>query len=417
MNKQAQRMSDADPNAIRIAEAQTRIRDALTPITDNQIVQSSNALGRVLAHAVTAPIDVPPFRSAAMDGYAFRHADATQPLFVDGQSLAGHPGADHLTAGQCQRITTGARVPDDADTVVMQENTHRDGDQLNITQLPTPGFNVRVPGSDSACGEQLLAAGKTLRAAELGMLAAHGITEISVRRRLRVAVLSTGDELCDAGSQLASGQIFDANRALLQALLTHPAVDVTDLGIRRDNPAALQQALVDAGDADVLISSGGVSVGDADYVRAVLGEQGRIALWKIAMKPGRPLAFGFANPKQAWFGLPGNPVSSAITCLLFVLPAIRHLLSQTVEELPGVPACVETSLHKLPGRVEYQRGMLQRSACGTWHVSTTGLQDSHVLSSLHKANCLVELGLESSGADVGEIVNTIPFAHLGESII
>ena len=417
MNDSVQHGNDADPNAISIADAQARIYAALSVITGTESVPAQRAKGRVLAENVMARTNVPPFRSSAMDGYAFRHIDGLIPLTVTGKSLAGHPGTDRLASGACHYITTGARVPDDADTVVMQENTRREGDLLHITQLPVNGYNVRAAGSDSQKNAVLMQAGVTVRAAEQGLLAAHGVTHIEVRRRLRVAVFSTGDELCEAGELLKPGQIYDTNRALLLSLLDQAAIELTDLGIRPDNIDALKKALDDAGNADLLISSGGVSVGDADHMRPVLDEHGHINLWKIAMKPGRPLAFGFTKPMQAWFGLPGNPVSSAVTCLLFVLPAIRRLLGQSAIELPAIKAKISSRLSKLPGRAEYQRGILHRNADDEWCVTTTGLQDSHVLTSLHKANCLVELAVDSTGAEPGDMVSTIPFAHLGEPIM
>jgi len=240
---------------------------------------------------------------------------------------------------------------------------------------------------------------------------------LNVVRKIKVAIFSTGDELVEAGEKIPAGCIVDANRALLSGLLCKPSIEILDLGIVKDSEDALQNAFADARKADVVISSGGVSVGDADFVRTVLEQHGTLQLWKIAMKPGRPLTFGKLSEQQPYFGLPGNPVSAAVTCVMFVIPAIRRMLDQPTSILPKMSAKLNSHISKLPGRIEYQRGLLQLQDDGQWVVTTTGLQDSHVISSLHKANCFVELGVDSNGAKLGEDVTVVPFQLFGDSPI
>ncbi|MCL4133742.1 UNVERIFIED_CONTAM: hypothetical protein GTU68_025789 [Idotea baltica] len=248
-------------------------------------------------------------------------------------------------------------------------------------------------------------------------MCANGMLHVNVIRPLNVAIFSTGDELNDAGTALPVGNIYDANRALLGAILSSASVHVNDLGIVKDSIDALENVFERCRDADMVISSGGVSVGDADFVRPVLERLGKLHVWKIAVKPGRPLTFGNLDVHQPYFGLPGNPVSAAVTALLFVQPAIRKMLGQAAIALPRINAKLMTRLKKLPGRVEYQRALLEQSESGEWSVTTTGLQDSHVVSSLHKANCFVELGFDSHGAEIGEKVTVIPFEHFTDPLL
>ncbi|MFK8075835.1 MAG: gephyrin-like molybdotransferase Glp [Granulosicoccus sp.] len=406
---------DADVNAISIEEALDRIQSRLPRLERHETINCSEALGRVTASKVHSPISVPPFRASAMDGYALRVSEAESPLIVEGQSYAGHPGPDAIGYGSCQRITTGARVPDDADAVVQQENVEIDGDTISINKQPSVGLNIRLPGSDSQQGDELLEHGIRIGAAQIALLAAHGITKVKVHKQIHVAVFSTGDELINPPDVLQSGQIYDANRSLLIALISNPAIRISDLGICKDSKNAIENLFEQASDADLVISSGGVSVGDADHVRAVLEQSGRVDLWKIAMKPGRPLTFGFSKPSQAFFGLPGNPVSAALTALLFVKPAMRSMLQMEPLQIPKLQLPLASDIFKLPGRVEYQRAVICKSGEGAWQVSTTGLQDSHVLSSLNKANCLIELPIDSTGGKTGDIVQVIPFSHFAEA--
>jgi len=406
---------DRDPSSISIAEARERVLGALVPLDGGECIATGEALGRVLAATIHSPIDVPRFRASAMDGYALRHAERESPLQVVGRSLAGHPFDGTVPAGACVRITTGAQVPGDADTVVQQENVRRDDDIVHVTTLPEPGLHVRAIGSDSARGAELIPGGTRLAAGELALLAAHGLTTVDVVRTLRVALFSTGDELVEPGEPPGAGQIHDANRALLVALLAEPGVTVQDLGICPDSPEALERTLDAAQGADVVVSSGGVSVGEADHVREALAAHGQVDIWKVAMKPGRPLTFGHARGGLAFFGLPGNPVSAAITALLFVRPALEHLRGLADTRPPPMSARLDDALRKRPGRVEFQRGILSSDAEGRSVVRTTGLQDSHVLVSLQRANCLIELPLDSSGARAGERVTVHPFTRFARA--
>lgn len=417
MNPEQRSQSDADPTALSIEEAQRRIQKRLPALTDTDTVCCSQALGRIVAEDIYSPVSVPGFRASAMDGYAVRSTESTARRLISARSLAGHPGPDYLPEHACQRITTGARVPDDADAVVQQENVELHGDSIEIKQFPASGLNVRPVGSDSAQGTLLIGQGCVLGAAQLALLAAHGVTQISVYRQLVIALFSTGDELTEPGDTPQAGQIYDANRPLLKAMLSQNALKVIDLGIAEDSEAAIEALFERAAGADLVISSGGVSVGEADYIRSVLEKQGKVDLWKVAMKPGRPLTFGFSRPGQVFFGLPGNPVSAAITCLLFVKPAIRHVLNQPALPIPRLHLPLSDRLIKNPGRVEYQRAVMHQNPDGVWMAGTTGMQDSHVLSSLHKANCLIELPVESTGAEAGGQVCVIPFAHFSEPVL
>jgi len=408
---------DEDPTAITIEEALMRIQNKLIIKDSVETVSCHDALGRVLASDICSPMSVPPFRASAMDGYALRVSESNNSLLIDSKSLAGHPGIDSLPANGCQQITTGARVPDDADAVVQLENVSINGDSITINKLPQTGLNIRKPGSDSQSGAVLMTSGSLIGATQQALLAAHGIHEVMVRAPLKVALFSTGDELASPPEELSNGQIYDANRPLLHSLLASAAVTVIDLGIRRDTKIDIDQALFEAEGADLIVSSGGVSVGEADYVRHALQQRGSVDLWKIAMKPGRPLTFGISAAGQPYFGLPGNPVSAALTALLFVKPAVRYLLGLDAIDSPDLALPVTGPLKKLPGRVEFQRAIMTKQDDGQWHVGTTGLQDSHVLTSLHNANCLIRLPRDSKGAKTGEIVHVIPFTHFLDGIL
>ncbi|MDC0435168.1 molybdopterin molybdotransferase MoeA [bacterium] len=415
MNQSDPVKNDSDPNAISIEQAKKRILAKLTPCTDHESIDSAQAWGRVCAEDVLTTIDVPSFRASAMDGYAVRVSECSQQLQVHGSSLAGHPGDDRMPGNTAQRITTGARVPDDADAVVQHENTTLDNNNLVINVLPAPGLHIRPPGSDTCAGSKLLQAGDLIGPAEQALLASQGILRINVRRKLRIAVFSTGDELVEPGEKRKTGQINDANRSLLLSMLNEPMLELIDLGIAADSHSALQAIINATDNADLVISSGGVSVGEADHVKAILENNGSMDLWKVAMKPGRPLTFGFLGKDKALFGLPGNPVSAAITCLLFVRPAINYLCGTPTVDIPPMHLPLKGILRKNPGRVEYQRARLIKDDNGRWLVTTTGVQDSHVLQSLHKANCLIELSIDSAGAAEGDLVPVYPFTHFSRS--
>ncbi|HSC67783.1 MAG TPA: gephyrin-like molybdotransferase Glp, partial [Cellvibrio sp.] len=383
----------AQPGLLPIEEALARICTYLAPIQDSETLPLHAALDRVLASSITAPINVPAGDNSAMDGYALRAQDSAQPLTLIGEALAGHPFTGEIGAGQAVRIMTGALIPAGADTVVMQENVQRRDNQLHITQTPVAGENIRRAGEDIAQGSNLLSAGTRLNALHIGLLASLGLARVTVLRPLRVALLTTGDELLASGSAQEAGKIFDSNRPLLAALLTRLPVEVRDLGIIADDPAALRSAFTEAMHwADVVISTGGVSVGDADYTKDVLAELGEIHFWKIAMKPGKPFAFGRLG-KGWFFGLPGNPVSTAVTYHQLVVPGLRYLAGEILPAQISIAAIARHALKKQIGRMDFQRGIFSNNN-GINEVISAGLQSSGVLSAMAKANCYIRLKAE-----------------------
>ncbi|MGV8835174.1 molybdopterin molybdotransferase MoeA [Cellvibrio sp.] len=396
------------PGLLPIEEALARICNQLNPVRETETIGLHAALDRVLAAPIAAPINVPAGDNSAMDGYALRAQDCTAALNVIGQSLAGHPFTGALDSNQAVRIMTGALVPVGADTVVMQENVQRAGDLITLTQMPEAGENIRRAGEDIKSGSEVLAAGQRLSALDIGLLASLGIAQVTVVRRLRVAILTTGDELLPAGAAPEQGKIYDSNRPLLGALLTRMPIDLIDLGIVADDLPALRNAFTTAMQwADVVISTGGVSVGDADYTKDVLAELGEIDFWKIAMKPGKPFAFGRLG--QGWFfGLPGNPVSTAVTYHQLVVPGLRHLAGETISPPQMLSAVAGHALKKQPGRTDFQRGILTNNN-GVTTVISAGLQSSGVLSAMAQANCYIRLDAERGSVAEGEIVNVIPF--------
>jgi molybdopterin molybdotransferase len=409
-------MDEFDPNNLPAAEAIRRVTENIEPIAGVERVAIRDALDRVLAEDVLSPVDVPPHRNSAMDGYALAGSDLSAEgraeLKVIGSSFAGAPFDGTVQSGQAVRIMTGAVVPEGADTVIMQEHTERDGDTVRIQTPEKTGANVRMPGEDIAKGGVVIAAGKRVRPAELGLLASLGVPEVSVRRRLRVAFFSTGDELASVGEPLAEGQIYDSNRYTLFGMLHRMGCEVIDMGVIRDRRDDVRRAFRDASSiADAVITSGGVSVGEADFVKETLDEMGEVTFWKIAIKPGKPLAFGHIG-KARFFGLPGNPVSAMATFYQFVQPSLRMLAGEARPVPNRFRVPLTGRLKKRPGRLEYQRGILETGADGTMRVRSTGPQGSHILSSMSQANCFIILPLESSGVEEGELVTVEPFEGL-----
>ena len=418
-------MSDFDPDSLSVEAARSRVLQQVTRRTAVERIAVGEALDRVLAEVQHAPIDVPPHCCSAMDGYALCSADLPAAgdesgdeieLRVVGKSLAGHPYAGELQPGQAVRITTGAVVPAGAGLVAMQENVRRDGDRLYVGGGERTGQHLRAAGSDIPRGAQVLTAGRRLGPAELGLLASLGIAEVAVRRRPVVAFFSTGDELAPLGEPLTPGQIHDSNRYTLRGMLLRCGAEPLDLGAVADDRAALAATLeAAAARADAVVTSGGVSVGEADYIRELLEAQGELSFWKIAMKPGRPLTLGRlpgADGDVPFFGLPGNPVSVMATFYQFVRPALLAMAGEDWQPPLSIRARARQALKKAPGRIEYQRGVLARDADGEWAVDSTGLQDSHVLSSMSRANCFVVLPLASAGCAAGDWVDVEPFAGL-----
>jgi molybdopterin molybdotransferase len=410
-----------DPNALPVAQAQEFIA-RLVPVV--QVVESvpiRSALSRVLARDIVSPIDVPAHDNSAMDGYALRGSDllvdAPTALDVVGTGLAGEADTGEVLAGQCLRIMTGAVMPAGLDTVVPQEFTEaKDGKVVIPPGLVRPGDNRRLAGEDLARGEAALHAGRTLRPADIGMLASLGQAEVPVRRRLRVAFFSTGDELRSIGEPLPAGCVYDSNRYTLWAMLQRLHVDVLDMGVVRDDPAALETAFRHAAEnADAVITSGGVSVGEADHTKHVMARLGEVLFWRIAMRPGRPMAIGrieSGGRAAILFGLPGNPVAVMVTFYAFVRDALLRMGGATPEPLPMLRAATTKALRKKPGRTEYQRGIVTRAADGLWRVAMTGSQGSGILRSMSEANGLVVLAHEQGDVEAGGLVDVLPFDGL-----
>lgn len=404
---------DYDLNSLSCEEALKRLLAATEPVRDAERLALRSALGRVLSAPLLAPFPVPAHTNSAMDGYALNARDlpteGLRALKVVGSSFAGKPFAGAMGPGEAVRIMTGAEVPDGADVVVLQEQVILEGDLVSIDARHKKGQHVRAAGEDLATGATVLPAGRRLTPADLGLVASLGIGEVSVWRRPRVAFFSTGDELRSIGEPLGRGEIYDSNRYTLHGMLARLGVEVLDLGVVRDDPSALEDAFTHAADmADAIITSGGVSVGAADYTRDVLAKLGEVGFWKVAMKPGRPLAFGRLG-KAAFFGLPGNPVSVMVTFYQFVQPALEKLMGTTPRSPWTVTARTTAVLKKRPGRVEFQRAVLAREADGTLRVSPTGDQGSGILSSMAQANCFIVLGMETGKVEAGSAVEVQPF--------
>lgn len=401
---------------LNVDEALQRIRDALTPITGFERCALRDAHRRIVAKPVTSPLNVPAYVNSAMDGYAIVGADipgeGTVTLRVIGSSFAGVPFAGRMQAGESIRIMTGAMVPEGADTVIMQELTTRDGDSVTIGSGHRSGENVRHIGEDIAKDGVILTPGQKIRAPELGLLASLGVAEVTVRRRLRVATFSTGDELCSIGEQPAEGQIYDSNRYSIFGMLKDIDVEHIDMGVIRDDEQAISEAFQSASEiADVVITSGGVSVGEADFVKQTLDRLGQVDFWKIAMKPGKPLAFGTVN-SAVFFGLPGNPVSVMATFYQIVQPSLRYLTGEDATQPLRLKVRAADRLKKRPGRQDFQRGILKTDEEEELRVYTTGNQGSHILSSMSQANCFVILSAESGMVEVGDWVEVEPFEGL-----
>ena len=398
---------DYDPNSMPVAKARDFIHTFLSPVTGIARLPIRSALGRVLSEDIISPVNVPAHVNSAMDGWALRfqdlQANPSASLTEVGTSFAGQPFAGTVGAGQCVRIFTGGVVPEGCDAVVMQERAKAHAKSITFTPGVMKGQNVRYAGEDLKQGAVALAKGRIIRPAELGLLASLGIGEVSVVRPLRVVFFSTGDELVSIGLPLAEGQIYDSNRYTIHGMLTRMGCDVIDMGVVRDDPALLEKAFTEASEiGDVVITSGGVSVGEADYVKQLLTKLGEVVFWKIA-KPGRPLAYGKIG-KAHFFGLPGNPVSVMVTFYQFVRDAL--LILQGVSPIPAQPllkVTCTTAIKKAPGRTEFQRGVLYLDD-GVYKVRTTGEQGSGILKSMSDANCFIMLHDHVGNVDAGATV-------------
>ncbi len=460
----------SDPDLLPVEIAVSRIMASLVPLTEIETVNLRQALDRVLGEDQPSPIDVPSYRNSAMDGYAIHSSDIPagdtqnasraensneKTLTVIGTSWAGQPFAGSLSPGEAVRIMTGGMMPDNADTVVIQEHVAVTDDTITIDSTVEAYRNVRQAGEDVACGEIVLKRGDTIDPARLGLLASLGISRVPVIRKLKVAWFTTGDELreldepytpggvetqtaspvtantlknetpnTDTNKPIAAnttaadtvalgpGELYDSNRYTLFGMLSRLNVELIDLGVVRDDEAATRAAFDKASSvADVVITSGGVSAGDADFVTRVFHDMGTVAFWKLAMRPGRPLAFGDINGK-AFFGLPGNPVAVMVTFYEFVQPAIRHLSGATDIASPRITATCLSALRKSIGRTEYQRGVMGIDESGALTVSSTGKQGAGRLSSMVAADCMIVLPPGTDRVSPGDRVDVQPFHGL-----
>ncbi|CDG21930.1 Molybdopterin molybdenumtransferase [Xenorhabdus poinarii G6] len=400
---------------ISLEQALEKLLAHAVPLTTKETICLTESAGRITATDIISPIHVPPFDNSAMDGYAIRLADLNdnQTLPVAGNALAGAPFQQEWPTGSCIRIMTGAAIPAGADAVVMQEQTEVTETGVRFTYPVKHGQNIRTIGEDIRQNSVILPKGTQLSTAQLPLIASLGMATVDVVRKLTVAIFSTGDELQTIGEPLQAGQIYDTNRFAVRLMLEKLGCDVIDLGVSRDNPDTLRQTFLEADkQADLVISSGGVSVGDADYTKQILDEIGTIHFWKLAIKPGKPFAFG--KLENAWFcGLPGNPVSAVLTFYQLVQPFIAHLSGFTTWQPPmRLTARATTPLKKSPGRLDFQRGIATLNTNGELEVRTTGHQGSHIFSSYGLGNCFIVLEQERGHIAAGETVQIEFFNHL-----
>ncbi|MGZ8270057.1 MAG: molybdopterin molybdotransferase MoeA, partial [Methylophilus sp.] len=401
-------MDDYDPNAMSVQQAKLFISQFLSPVEATETITIRESLGRVLSKDIISPCNVPNHHNSAMDGFAYKFEDANKPLKIIGTAFAGRPYASNIQSSECIKIMTGAVIPAGADTVVMQERTTTIDNMLTITEIPQKGANIRLAGEDLSLGQTVLAKGHLMRPADLGLIASLGQGEVEVYRKLKVAFFSTGDELVGVGQPLEEGQIYDSNRYTLYGMLNRLGVEVHDLGAIPDQIDLLESTLLDAAsNHDVVITSGGVSVGEADHMKTLLSKHGQVLFWKINMKPGRPLAYGKVNNAH-YFGLPGNPVATMVAFYQFVRDALVVLMGSTMMSMPLFSIECSAPIKKAKGRTEFVRGLLYIDG-GIWKVKPTGNQSSGVLSSMSAANCFIVLDEATGSCEVGTQVQVQMF--------
>ena len=407
-------LCNTQPGALlTLPEALAKIKAAISPIDDPEIVVLNNAAGRMLSDPVYSPINIPYDNNASMDGYAFSSSDIEPEkafsLKLAGTSWAGRPFTDTLKPGYCIRVFTGAVVPPETDSVIMQEQVRTEETTIHFPAQVKAHQNIRFAGEDIQQGGLLLAPPKKLSVYDLGLLAAAGVNAIKVKRKIKIAFFSTGDELTAVGQALQPGKIYDSNRYLLIEFLKEASYLVTDMGVIADNKQWLQESLINAAkEHDVIITTGGASVGEADYVQEILADCGQVNFWKLAIKPGKPLAFGSIG-RCHFFGLPGNPVAVAVTFQQLVAPALKQLSGAPKNKALRLTATSTCRLKKTQGRLEFQRGILTQDDSGVFFVTSAGHQGSHILGSMSAANCFILLPAECDGLNIGDKVLVEPF--------
>lgn len=397
-----------EPKLLPVADAIALMQTAVCAIAQTQTLPLAQLLDRINAAPLHAGFNVPGYDNSAMDGYALYADDANHTFTLVGQSLAGHKYTDTLKPGECVRITTGATIPHGANTVIMQENTQVQGNQVHLLATPKPADNIRCAGEDLTQGQIVFAAGHRFGPIDIALLASLGLAQVEVKRRLKIAVLSTGDELTPPGQALPEGHIYDSNRYGIIAMLNRLNVEIIDIGLIADQPDLIRSAFTRAAtEADAIISSGGVSVGDADYVKDILTELGEINFWKVAIKPGKPFAFGRIGSAM-FFGLPGNPVSAMVTLHQLALPVLQVMSGAQPEPVLQLTASAVNGYKKRPGRCDFQRARLYSD--GQQNVITsTGAQGSGVLTSFVGANAYAMLEAERGSVKAGELITAIAF--------
>ena len=413
-----------NPDHLPVPLAQQLVRTAVTPITDTETLPLKQALGRILAAELVSPIAVPSHDNSAMDGYALRGSDLSASpvtLTVVGKAFAGHPYPNEVQPGECVRIMTGAVIPRGCDSVIPHElATHATDTAVTIPPgRIRAGDNRRLAGEDLPAGSTALPRGRRLTPSDLGLIASLGIGEVTVMRKLRVAFFSTGDELRSIGQPLDEGCVYDSNRYTLHGMLVRAGCEPIDMGVVRDDPASLEAALRNAcRQADAIITTGGVSAGDADFTREMMDRLGEVLFWKIAMRPGRPMAFGrirddsSAGKQAVLFGLPGNPVAVMASFYFFARDALAIMAGGAPHPLLSMRLPCAEAIRKKPGRTEYQRGIVSVDASGKQVVRITGAQGSGILSSMSEANGMIVLHHDHGDLPAGSLVDVIPFDGL-----
>ncbi|HCE5210140.1 TPA: bifunctional molybdopterin-guanine dinucleotide biosynthesis adaptor protein MobB/molybdopterin molybdotransferase MoeA [Vibrio parahaemolyticus] len=398
------------PAFLSVVQGQDKILSLVNTVSEIEACKIENAYGRVLAEHIISPVNVPQYTNSAMDGYAIRSDDVDRDSYqIVAEVMAGHAYDQPLEVGQAVKIMTGAPTPLNGDTVVMREQASQEGDKVTFNGANIKaGQNVRQAGEDLAIGSDVFTAGARLASPEMGMIASLGFGEANVFRKLKVAVFSTGDEVQAPGTEQKANSIYDSNRFTIMGMLEKLGCEILDFGILEDNEQLMIEALENASaQADVVMTSGGVSVGDADYIKLALDKLGQIDFWRINMRPGRPLAFGQINNKP-FFGLPGNPVAVMVSFINFVEPALRKMQGEQGWKPLKVNAIATENLRSRQGRTEFSRGIYELDDTGRLTVRTTGKQGSGILRSMSEANCLIEISPAIDTVKAGESVTIIP---------